>query len=167
MALGIVADAVAKLHISPKAGSSVMSGLSVTPQRHSKRVNSLITMMKEVRRHGDMLTPQAIQMLFEVALEPGVTMQTLEKRLSTSHASVSRTLSALSKWHRLGKPGLDMIEKVQDPVESRRQIVFLTNKGREFVEECLGATCPDQGRYELDAPTANSFVSNMHRKALR
>lgn len=43
--------------------------------------------------------------------------------------SVSRNTDWLSKKHRLGKPGMDLIRKEQDPCDARRKILRLTSKG--------------------------------------
>jgi len=46
-----------------------------------------------------------------------------------SSNSVSRNTDWLSKTHRLGKPGMDLIIKETDPLDARRRIARLTSKG--------------------------------------
>lgn len=159
----ILANHSVKHHNAYLARKQSGLGTDVKAERHSRRLAEVIEMAKIVRRHGDLMTTQAFQVVMEVALEPGITMQTLEQRTGLSHASISRNLSALSHWHRLGKPGLGMVEKVQDPTESRRQIAFLTSKGREFVEDVLSAGKHAEDRVHLDAPTAKDFINKVHK----
>lgn len=57
-------------------------------------------------------------------------MQAIMEDCGLTANSVSRNTDWLSKTHRLGKPGMDLIRKEVDPVDSRRKIVTLTSKGR-------------------------------------
>ncbi|MGR8025151.1 MarR family winged helix-turn-helix transcriptional regulator, partial [Burkholderia cenocepacia] len=63
---------------------------------------------------------------------PGCTMTDLQTNLGMSQASCSRNVSALSEWHRLEKPGLGLIVATPDPMERRRKIVRLTDKGEQL-----------------------------------
>ncbi|MCA6062903.1 helix-turn-helix domain-containing protein [Thalassolituus marinus] len=51
--------------------------------------------------------------------------------------SCSRNVAALSKVHRLNKPGHDLVYAIEDPAERRRKIVFLTPKGKRVAESLL------------------------------
>jgi DNA-binding MarR family transcriptional regulator len=94
----------------------------------------------EIARAEDPVMPiQMFQTLLAVARQSGITMNELGEILKTSQASCSRNVAALSKWHKFGEPGLDLIEAVEDPVERRRKIIFLTPKGRARVREVLSA----------------------------
>lgn len=57
-------------------------------------------------------------------------MKELERRLGISSSSVSRNVAALSEMHRLGKPGHDLVEAYEDPMDRRNKLVRLTPKGR-------------------------------------
>lgn len=50
-------------------------------------------------------------------------------------ASASRNTDWLAHKHRLGKRGLNLIEKYRDPNDKRRQIMKLSNEGYELVEK--------------------------------
>lgn len=63
---------------------------------------------------------------------PGCTMRDIQKNLSISQSSCSRNVAALSDRHRLGKPGPGLLEAVEDPVERRRKIVRLSERGEEM-----------------------------------
>ena len=86
----------------------------------------------------DMPIQQALTLL-HVGLQPGITHAELVKAIGMEQSSVSRNTAALSKWHRLGKPGLDLIEQFEDPRERRRKIVYLTPKGRARISKALVA----------------------------
>ena len=115
----------------------------IQPAYHERRVsNQTPTMWAKraidathvQRKLGDLMTPQALQVVLAVYEQHGITMQGIEKRTRLALGSVSRNLMSLGEWHRLGKPGLGLVETVDDPTERRRKIAFLTKKGREFVE---------------------------------
>lgn len=131
-----------------------------TPRERAARIESLMGLMRDT---GDLMTPQAMQVVMRVFLEPGITMQTLEKRTGLSLASVSRNLMSLGEWHRLGKPGLNLLESVDDPQERRRKIVFLTPKGRKFVSQALSLGLPAEEAVEVEAPTANEYLNKVYR----
>lgn len=75
--------------------------------------------------------------LLIVALEPGITMKRMAEKLGLSQSSTSRNVSALSKTHRYGKPGYDLITAKEDPTERRRKIVTLTAKGERVMHTKL------------------------------
>jgi len=59
----------------------------------------------------------------------------MEMALDFSTASGSRNTDWLSQYHRLNKPGLDLITKEVDPMNRRRQILRLTPKGKQLVQQ--------------------------------
>lgn len=122
-----------------------------------------VAVTKLMRKYGDLMTPQAYEVVMQVAIHPGITMQELEKATDLSLASVSRNLMALGKYHRLGKPGLYLIETADDPTERRRKIAFLTPKGRKFVEDVISVGLPASERVEFEAPTATEFLNRSYR----
>jgi DNA-binding MarR family transcriptional regulator len=85
------------------------------------------------------LPGQAMHCFLTVIREPGITQKDLMSRTGMSQASVSRNVAALSKWHRLNKPGMDWVVSREDPVERRRKIVEPTDKGREVFDRLLRA----------------------------
>lgn len=52
-----------------------------------------------------------------------------------SPSAVSRNTDWLSDKHRLGKPGLNLIQKEVDPSNRRRQILRLTLKGEKLAKD--------------------------------
>jgi DNA-binding MarR family transcriptional regulator len=71
-------------------------------------------------------------------------------------------VAALGKWHKLGEPGLDLVEAVEDPIERRRKIMFLTPKGRAQVQEILSAMT---GKPVTDFETKDSHSFEFTAKA--
>lgn len=58
----------------------------------------------------------------------------MEKDLGLTSASGSRNSDWLSKKHRIGKKGLNLITKKEDPTNARRQVLALTQKGKDLAE---------------------------------
>lgn len=72
---------------------------------------------------------QVVAAFAYVASHNGCHKQALEEDLGFSTASGSRVTAWLSKHHRLKKPGLNLIKKEDDPLNSRRKILSLTKEG--------------------------------------
>ncbi|UXY92546.1 transcriptional regulator [Pseudomonas phage LUZ100] len=77
---------------------------------------------------------QTAQTFIAVAMQPGITMKELSEKVGISQASCSRNVSALSRVHRLNKPGMDLVVAAEDPMERRRKVVKLTPKGQRLAE---------------------------------
>ncbi|MDE9449273.1 winged helix-turn-helix transcriptional regulator [Aliiroseovarius sp. Z3] len=74
-----------------------------------------------------------------IALNEGRTQVELRQELGMASSTSSRSLAALSKMHRLGKPGLDLIEWVENPDDRRAKLLFLTTRGRHLMGELVDA----------------------------
>jgi DNA-binding MarR family transcriptional regulator len=106
---------------------------------YGEEIHRLMAAIEIARAEDPVMPIQMLQTFLAVARQPGITMQQLGEILKTSQASCSRNVAALGKWHKFGEPGLDLVEAVEDPVERRRKIMFLTPKGRARVQEVLSA----------------------------
>lgn len=105
---------------------------------------------------------QQADVLLSIAIRPGLTLADLGKATGLSPASVSRNIASLSKFHRLGKPGLDLVGVVIDPRETRRRLVFLTPAGKALVTK-LARNIDD--KFSLDAETdARVEIERMHEE---
>ena len=62
----------------------------------------------------------------------GVPMTKIAKELNMAQSSVSRNVSLLSKWSWSRKEGLNFVEALEDPMERRRKLVKLTNRGKKL-----------------------------------
>ena len=106
---------------------------------YGEEIHRLMAAIEIARAEDPVMPIQMLQTFLAVARQPGITMQQLGEILQTSQASCSRNVAALGKWHKFGEPGLDLVEAVEDPVERRRKIMFLTPNGRARVQEILSA----------------------------
>ena len=99
--------------------------------------NKGIRLLEEFRKLDSEMPIQMAATFLMVANEEGITMKNLGNRLGISQSSCSRNVAALSRWHRLGNPGHDLLYAIEDPVERRRKIVKLTPKGKRVAETVL------------------------------
>lgn len=101
-----------------------------------KKIYTAFRLIQEFRKLDDDITTLMASLFLRVVLnaKDGITMKQLGEQEGVSQASVSRNIAALSKWHRLHRPGLDLVEAMEDPLERRRKIVKLTPKGRRVAE---------------------------------
>lgn len=116
-----------------------------------------------IRRLSPDMPIQQVGILLSVAQKPGLTMNELVKLTGLSQSSISRNVQAMSKYHRLGKPGLNLMEAVIDPREPRRRLVFLTVEGKTFVTRLMRHLDPD---FSIDKDTdARVEIERMHEEA--
>ena len=107
---------------------------------------------------------QQADVLLAIAAKPGLTMNELSKLTGLSQSSISRNVSAMSKYHRLGKEGLNLVEAVTDPRETRRRLVYLTPHGKMFITKLLRTL---DANYSMDKDTdARLDVERIHQEAL-
>lgn len=107
---------------------------------------------------------QQAEVLIAIANKPGLTMTGLATLTGLSQSSISRNIAAMSKFHRLGKPGLDLVEAVTDPRETRRRLVYLTAKGKMYVTQLFRVF---DANYSIDKDTdARLEVIEAHEAAL-
>ena len=145
----------------------IRSGPSVNQSVPSLEIAKLIKIIRLARHAGnvkrpdgkwvDLMSPQALQILLEIALHPGITMKESGAASGVTVGSVSRNLMALGQWHRIHMPGLELVDLIDDPTEGRRKVAFLTNKGRKLVSELI--SIQTGVRTQVAAPTAKQFLS--------
>lgn len=105
-----------------------------TDRRLFRRVFGVLSHLREIE--SDMPIQQVVVLAW-VALNEGKTQKQLRDSLDMASSTSSRNLAALSKVHRLGKPGLGMIDWVDSPEDRRQKLLYLSSKGRKFVTEVL------------------------------
>lgn len=95
---------------------------------------------------------QVIATLLYIAAHENCHKQALEEDLKFSTASGSRNTARLSEWHRLGKPGFNLIIKEDDPSNKRRQQLRLNKRGQRLIdqikEDLYGIEAPELSRPE-------------------
>lgn len=103
--------------------------------RTNPQIERLLKAMNLLRVLDREMPAQVIASFLYVASHDNCHKQAMEEELSMTVASGSRNTDWLSKYHRLNKPGLDLITKEADPSDRRRQILKLTPKGHELVKQ--------------------------------
>ena len=94
----------------------------------------------EVDKDVPPITPEALGIFFYVASRGTCYKSDVEEHLGLTLASGSRNIDLISKHHRLklstGKPrpGHDLIKKERDPVDARKTVLTLTQKGKDLLE---------------------------------
>jgi DNA-binding MarR family transcriptional regulator len=124
-----------------------------------KPLHQAIAFLAAVREIDPYIPTQTAECLLVVAVNPGITMQKLSDLTGLAQSSCSRNVAMLSKYHRLGKEGYDLVEAVDDPRERRRKIVYLTRKGQTVVNKIMLKIDP---AFALDAPTAREAVNRIY-----
>ena len=124
-----------------------------------KPMATALKFLAALREIDPYLPTQTAECLLVVANRPGLAMAELANETGLAQSSCSRNVAALSKWHRLGKEGYDLVEAVDDPRERRRKIIFLTLKGQKLVQKVMQTMDPD---FELKSPTAREGVNKIY-----
>jgi DNA-binding MarR family transcriptional regulator len=97
-------------------------------ERLLKAVERLLAFDREV-------PGQVMATLLYIAAHDNCHKQALEEDLKFTTASASRNTDKLSRLHRLGKPGFDLIIKEADPSNKRRQQLRLNKRGQRLIEQ--------------------------------
>lgn len=58
--------------------------------------------------------------------------------LGLTSASASRNIAVLSKWSRHNRPGHDLVEAVENPVNRSQKLIRLTPKGKRVIKSLEG-----------------------------
>ena len=113
------------------------------PLKRDVTNDNLLKLMKafELLRLMDREIPgQLVSAFFYICSHDNCHKLAMEEDLGLRTSSASRLTDWLSDFHRLGKPGLGLIEKYTDPSNRRRQYLRLTEKGkslRKQIEELV------------------------------
>jgi DNA-binding MarR family transcriptional regulator len=99
-------------------------------RKQDRSVFRLLIVLRDL--DADMTMNQAVCFLW-VLLNEGHTQVELRQELDMASSTASRSLTALSKVNRLGKPGLGLIEWVENPEDRRAKLLFLSDRGRNVV----------------------------------
>lgn len=86
------------------------------------------------------ITAQRLLILICVYFNEGLSQRELLVKLDgTSITALSRNLADLSALTTRKQPGPDLLEQRSDPMNLRLRRVYLTSKGRKFVQQWLKA----------------------------
>ena len=91
---------------------------------------------------------QAMAVFWYVATYQNCNKRDIEEYFKMSKASASRMTDYISRYHRLGKVGLGLISKEQDPKDKRRTLLKLTRKGKDLIEKSFNTLYEDMRSFE-------------------
>ena len=100
-----------------------------------KQINRLVEVIKQLRLQKREMSAQELATLFYIGSRNDCHKTALEQDLNFTTASSSRNTDKLSKDHRLGKAGLDLIVKETEVVSPFRQRLRLTKKGEDLMTQ--------------------------------
>lgn len=135
----------------------------MTTEKFGTDIHKTIQIIELFRKHDPEMGAQMISCFLHICGQPGLTMQNLCDLTKLSQSSASRNVQTLGKWHRIGKPGRDLVEAVEDPHDTRRKIMFPTKKGETLMSEILTAIRGTP--VEFRAASAKETVRNVLRAA--
>jgi DNA-binding MarR family transcriptional regulator len=101
-----------------------------------KLLGRLLAVIEEFRKLDAEMPAQTIGTLLCVAVEPGISVSELAKRLNLKRSAASRNVAALSAQRSkssASRKGYGLIAYKDDPDDSRRWTLHLTEKGEQFV----------------------------------
>lgn len=98
-------------------------------QTENKTARRLLSFIEEFGKLDAEMQIQQIAVFLHVMGKPDLTLRELEQATGLSSSSVSRNVSALSKVHRKGTPGHDLLTTYEDPMDRRIKHVKPTPRG--------------------------------------
>eukprot|EP01037_Dinobryon_pediforme_P019095 gene19095-19454_t len=120
------------------------------------QLKGLIDAINASREDAGPMEVRQLQILLEVAREPGVTAQTLGQVTGIPQQTISRLADGLGSG-KPTEPGRGLIEALDDPHERRRKIHFLTREGQAKVADILTALTGTPSDFR--APTAREWIN--------
>ena len=103
-------------------------------QQTSRTTAKLLQAFELLRLMDREIPGQLVSAFLYIASHNPCHKQAMEEDLGFKVSSGSRTTDWLSNYHRLGKPGLGLIKKGQDPANRRRVLLELTPKGEALIK---------------------------------
>lgn len=98
------------------------------------KATDLIYVIEEFRHLDSEMPAQTMLTFLHVLQKPDIMLVELAEKMGVSNAAVSRNLSKLARWQKMGKPGLDLVERVENPANRREKNVSITKKGERFAQ---------------------------------
>ena len=100
-----------------------------------EKIERLLRVYNLLRLYDREIPAQVLATLFYIGSHNDCHKTALEEDLNFTTASSSRNTDKLSKDHRLGKAGLDLIVKETEEVSPFRQRLRLTKKGEDLMNQ--------------------------------
>ena len=99
------------------------------------KIERLLKVVNLIRLYDREVPAQVLATLFYIGSHNDCHKTALEEDLNFTTASSSRNTDKLSKDHRLGKAGFDLIVKEVEEVSPRRQRLKLSKKGEDLMKQ--------------------------------
>jgi len=99
------------------------------------KIERLLKVVNIIRLYDREVPAQVLATLFYIGSHNDCHKTALEEDLNFTTASSSRNTDRLSKDHRLGKAGFDLIVKEVEEQKPRRQRLKLTRKGEDLMKQ--------------------------------
>jgi len=98
--------------------------------KHSPEIGRFSRAVEEFRKIDPEIQAQTI-LTFVLTMQSSgkLTVKDIATKLGIAQSSASRNVAALSKIHRKGRPGHDLIRAMENPMDRREKFVELTPKG--------------------------------------
>jgi DNA-binding MarR family transcriptional regulator len=103
--------------------------------RTNPDIERMLRVMDLLRVLDREVPAQVLSCLFYIASHDGCHKTAMEEDLGLTTASSSRNIDRLTKQHRLGKPGMDLISKEVDPTNKKRLTLHLNQRGHDLVRQ--------------------------------
>mgnify|MGYP003120600913 FL=1 len=100
-----------------------------------EQIERLLKVINLIRLYDREVPAQVLATLFYIGSHNDCHKTALEEDLNFTTASSSRNTDRLSKDHRLGKAGFDLIVKEVEEQKPRRQRLKLTRKGEDLMKQ--------------------------------
>ena len=99
------------------------------------KIDRLLKVINLLRLYDREVPAQVLATLFYIGSHNACHKTALEEDLNFTTASSSRNTDKLSKHHRLGKAGYDLIVKETEEVSPYRQRLKLSQKGEDLMNQ--------------------------------
>jgi DNA-binding MarR family transcriptional regulator len=99
----------------------------------AKAARKVASIIEEFRKLNAEMQAQQMAIFLAVVAKPECTVTDLANITGHSTGTVSRNVAALSKIHRKGMPGLDIIQAKEDVLDRRNKRITLTPKGQRVM----------------------------------
>ena len=100
-----------------------------------EKIDRLVKVFKQLRLQKREMSAQELATLFYIGSRSDCHKTALEQDLNFTTASSSRNTDKLSKVHRLGTAGYDLIVKEIEEEPPRRQRLRLSKKGEDLMNQ--------------------------------
>ena len=108
-------------------------------RRELKKFNQALEYIRMIA--GDSQSPSTalVQSFLAVCLNEGRSLTEIAEGMGQAVSTTSRHLLDLGPRRRDRSPGMGLIDQEVDPMESRRKLYTLTDKGRRLKAQMIGA----------------------------